>query len=205
MARNATTPERSIKARGEDAKRAALLEVAVALLEREGTAGLSMRGIAERAQCSTTVLYSLFGGKDGLGNALYVAGFERLSARLRNVTDLDPVQRIVRLNHAYREFAVAHPTFYRIMFEGAIPQLEVSAASRARAWSSMSALQGAVLEAMSEGKLSQRDPERFAMQLWMAAHGVVSLELAGYLPPHAGDAAALLEEMVLGLLGARAG
>ncbi|MEI8238364.1 MAG: hypothetical protein WCI22_03000, partial [Actinomycetota bacterium] len=39
---------------------------------------ISLRRVAEAVNCSTTLLYSLFGGKDGLADELYLEGFARL-------------------------------------------------------------------------------------------------------------------------------
>jgi AcrR family transcriptional regulator len=81
----------NLKAKGQDAKRTALLEIAISILEQEGAPALSMRRIAEQAGCSTTMLYTLFGGKDELVNALYLEGFRRLENVLHTVQNLNPL------------------------------------------------------------------------------------------------------------------
>src|ERR1700741_3796419 len=60
------------------ALRQGMLDAATRLLVEEGAAALTVRKVAEAVNCSTTLLYSLFGGKDGLSNALYLEGFARL-------------------------------------------------------------------------------------------------------------------------------
>ena len=45
---------------------------------REGPNALSMRRIAQLVGCSTTVLYNMFGNKQGLVDELYLRGFDML-------------------------------------------------------------------------------------------------------------------------------
>ncbi|MFD6984458.1 TetR/AcrR family transcriptional regulator, partial [Streptomyces sp. NPDC059956] len=66
------------QAQGQEALRAALLDLAAQLLAAEGPSALTMRRIATAAGCSTTVLYRHFGAKDGIAEALYREGFARL-------------------------------------------------------------------------------------------------------------------------------
>ena len=68
---------------GQLAVRRALLDAASRLLVEEGPQALSMRRVAAAAGCSTTVLYTLFGGKEGLADALYREGFARLTAAIQ--------------------------------------------------------------------------------------------------------------------------
>ncbi len=187
---------KSMKARGEDAKRIALLEIAIGLLEQNGAAGLSMRRIAEQAGCSTTMLYTLFGGKEELANALYLEGFRRLESALQKVHYSKPFDQILALNMMYRVFALENPMFYSIMFERPIPEFQVSQSSRLQAWQSMLPLQTAITKAIEQGILQTTNAENLAMQLWMTTHGVVSLELAGYMTPELEAGEVILERMI---------
>jgi AcrR family transcriptional regulator len=71
--------------------------------------------------CSTTVLYTMFGGKEGLADALSREGFERLRCRLDRVPDEDPLARLRALAHAYRANALAERAYYRVMFQRPSP------------------------------------------------------------------------------------
>ncbi|MDP9356610.1 MAG: TetR/AcrR family transcriptional regulator, partial [Chloroflexota bacterium] len=68
----------AIQAEGQAALRRAILDEAILLLVEEGLQGLSLRRIAGAVGCSTTVLYTLFGGKSGIVEALWLEGFARL-------------------------------------------------------------------------------------------------------------------------------
>ena len=173
---------------GQLAVRRALLDAASRLLVEEGPQALSMRRVAAAAGCSTTVLYTLFGGKEGLADALYREGFARLTAAIQAAVATveaaggDAVAVAVAAARAYRANALAERNYYGIMFLNPIPGFVPSAESLAAADASLGPLTGAIRDAMAAGVLVVDDPRRMAEVCWAAAHGVVSLELAGHFP-----------------------
>lgn len=177
------SPYRLAQRQGHEALRRTLLDAASALLLAEGPGALTMRRVAGAVGCSTTVLYTMFGGKEGLADALYREGFERLRRRLE-ATDgaLDPLGRLRALAHAYRDNALAERGYYGVMFQQAIPGFRPSSASLAVAGASLDVLTRAVGAAMEAEVLAPGDPQAVAEVLWAAVHGAVSLELAGHLP-----------------------
>ncbi|WP_165795423.1 TetR/AcrR family transcriptional regulator [Deinococcus koreensis] len=195
-----------LRQHGKQAMRLALVGIARDLLNTEGLGRLSTRRIAQQAGTSTTAIYSLFGGKDGLMEALYLDGFDRLEAALRAVptggTD-PPLQRIVALNRQYRAFALQHPQDYAVMFERGIPGFQPTAAAQLRAWQSLQPLIQRIREAQASGALLHHPCEDLAMKLWVATHGVVSLELAGYFPERL-EAQAMHDRLIQELLGPEA-
>jgi AcrR family transcriptional regulator len=168
----------------DEALRTRLLDEAGRLLSREGPAGLSLRRLAADVGTSTTAVYSLFGGKPGLVRALYLEAFGRFGARLAEVprTD-DPLTDLVRLGLAYRESALADPHLYAVMFGHVIPEFEPEPDDAAMSLATMDALVDAVGAAVGAGLLVDADPEVIVVSLWAQAHGVVSLELGGAMPP----------------------
>jgi AcrR family transcriptional regulator len=182
------TPYQAAQRSGQEALRRTLLDAASRLLMAEGPGALTMRRVAGAAGCSTTVLYTMFGGKEGLADALYREGFERLRRRLEAVADDDPLRRLGALANAYRANALAERAYYGVMFQQAIPGFRPSAASLAAARASLEVLARAVRAAMDAGALRPGDPQPVAEVLWAAVHGVVSLELAGHLPDPAAGA-----------------
>jgi AcrR family transcriptional regulator len=154
------------------------------LLDEAGPEALTVRAIAHRAGCSTMVVYSHFGGKDGVVEALYVQGFERLGAVLRGIRHTgDPVADLQRLGRAYRRFALDHPTSYRVMFTRAVPDFEASPAAAALASATLDVLAERVARAVDAGSLGPGEPRQLAACLWAAIHGAVSLELQDAGPP----------------------
>jgi AcrR family transcriptional regulator len=173
---------------GQEALRRAFLDAASGLLVEEGPQALTMRRVASAVGCSTTVLYTMFGGKEGLADALYREGFERLTRHLEEAEKAhdapeDPVTRAAALAIAYRESALADRNYYGVMFGRAIPGFEPSQESLAVADASLGMLADAVQEGMDSGVLVEGDARAVAEVLWAAAHGVVSLELAGHFTP----------------------
>jgi AcrR family transcriptional regulator len=187
----------TLKMAAKNAQRATLLEIASTMLEQHGIYGLSVRQIAERANCSTMAIYTLFGGKDGLWNALYIEGFRRLTMALHSHNFQAPLEQIFALNHQYRHFALEQPMFYRLMFEQPPPEMQIHPSSRQTAWQSLVPLQNAIQAALAKGDLAGTSSEQLAMHLWLTAHGVVSLELAGYMPPdHVVQAESMLTQAI---------
>ena len=182
------TPYQVAQRSGQEALRRTLLDAASRLLLAEGPGALTMRRVAGAVGCSTTVLYTMFGGKEGLADALFREGFERLRRRLEAVADHDPLRRLGALADAYRANALAERAYYGVMFQQAIPGFRPSAASLAAARASLEVLALAVRAAMDAGALRPGDPQPVAEVLWAAVHGVVSLELAGHFPDPAAGA-----------------
>jgi AcrR family transcriptional regulator len=177
------SPYQLAQRQGQEALRRTLLDAASALLLAEGPGALTMRRVAGAVGCSTTVLYTMFGGKEGLADALYREGFERLRRRLEATGgELDPLGRLRALAHAYRDNALAERGYYGVMFQQAIPGFRPSPASLAVAGTSLEVLARAVAAAMEAGLLAPEDPRAVAEVLWAAVHGAVSLELAGHFP-----------------------
>jgi AcrR family transcriptional regulator len=177
------TPYERAQRKGQEALRRALLDAASGLLLEEGPGALTMRRVAGAVGCSTTVLYTMFGGKEGLADALYREGFERLRRRLVAADGgLDPRARLGALADAYRANALAERGYYGVMFQQAIPRFQPSPGSLAVAGASLEVLTQAVGAAMAAGVLRPGDPRAVAEVLWAAVHGAVSLELAGHFP-----------------------
>jgi AcrR family transcriptional regulator len=172
---------------GRQELRTTLLDAASRLLTEEGSAALTLRQVASDVGCSTTVLYTMFGGKDGLSEALYREGFDRFRRRLQSLPPAaDRVTRLYDIAWAYRESALAEPNYYRVMFAHAIPHFTPSADAIAAARASFDVLLDAVRECVESGTFTPGDPREIAEVLWAASHGILSLELGGHF--HSGDA-----------------
>lgn len=165
----------------DEALRGRLLSDAAALVFDGGMDALSLRRLASGAETSTTAVYSLFGNKAGLLDSLYREAARRFGERLAEVgaTD-DPVADIVRLGLAYRDYARDEPHLYAVMFakfDG--PESEV----RIEAARTIEPLVDAVRRGQEQGLLKPVPAGRIALSCWGIAHGLVSLELAGSVPP----------------------
>jgi len=171
-----------IQEAGDAALRRALLGAASHLLATEGIGALSLRRVAADVGCSTTVLYTQFGGKPGLVEALWREGFARLwSAEQAALAGGDPLARVAALGRAYRAHALATPDFYRLMFGGAIPGFTPSATALGASRRTFGVLVDAARDCIDAGIFRPEDPELIATVLWATVHGVVSLQLSGNL------------------------
>src|SRR3954451_21534637 len=159
--------------------RAALLAAAIEILQNEGAGALTVRSVSARAGCSTTGVYTWFGGKNGLVDAIFIDGFERFGAAIDAVPDRgDPLERLLERAQAYRRWALANPTHYMVMFGKAVPDYEPSAEAMVTSLATFESLVRATARAIDGGRLSG-DPNAVAHHLWAGIHGYVSLEVAG--------------------------
>ncbi|PZF84026.1 TetR/AcrR family transcriptional regulator [Jiangella anatolica] len=182
----------------DDALRERLLDRAAATVSSDGVAALSLRALAAEAGTSTAAVYSLFGGKPGLVSALYEQVFARFADRLTavGVSD-DPLADIVRLGHAYRDNALADPNGYRVMFGDEVRPSDVGRRAARTGARTFRPLLDAVRRAVRAGALPKRPAaESIATALWANVHGLVSIELGEFMPPRAGDPAAVFDAAV---------
>lgn len=157
-----------------------VLETALRLLRDEGAVALRVRRVATEAGCSTMGVYTHFGGKDGLVEALWLDGFRRFGAALDAVpTKGNPAARLRRLADAYRAWALDHPTHYQLMFARSVPEFEPTPEALAEAKGTFGILVHAVVAAQAAGVVPSGDPAELALGMWGLAHGLVMIELAG--------------------------
>ena len=182
-----------------------LLAAASELLRTDGPAALSVRRVAEAAGCSTMAIYSRFGGKSGLLDALARDGFVRMADALESAqvqAGGGPVDEITAMCMTVREVAIADPPRYRLMFG---PLAEPSSDTRAAARRSLAALADAVTRAASSGSIEVSDPEAAAEILFAVCHGLVGAELAAVLEDGGGGRLAEAVDVALSGLAQRAG
>lgn len=175
------SPYERARAAGRDALRATVLDTAGEILATQGPAGLTMRRLASALGCTTTVLYTMFASKQGLIDAMYREGFDRLTALMRAIpADADAADRLRQSGLAYRENALSSPQLYQLTFGGAAPEHTPGPEAAAAAQAALDALIEIVQACMNAGILRAEDPRFVAEVLTAAAHGAVSLELSHY-------------------------
>ncbi|WP_434450008.1 TetR/AcrR family transcriptional regulator [Lentzea sp. E54] len=176
-----STPYQQAQLEGQSVVRAAILDAAKNLLVSEGPAALTVRRISSDVGCSTKVIYTLFGGKDGLSEALWIEGFARLEQRLTAVPrDTGPLEWVVAALDAYHEYALAEPDYYRVMFLGALPGFRPGEQAIRAVKHTFELLVAGVAQCLEAGELAGGKAPEIADVLWMAVHGAVSLEIMSY-------------------------
>ncbi len=153
------------------ARREQLLDLAEQVLEREGLGGFGVNALARAAGIKPPSIYKHFAGTADLQHALISRWFRRLADALDAA---EP--SIASFAAEYRAVALAAPQLYRLATDGPLDRamLEPGAERAAMA---------ATLRLFGE------PPERAGIDhhrsrlAWAAAHGLVSLEIAGRFPP----------------------
>ena len=160
-----------------------LLAAAEAVLVRDGPGGLTVRAVAAEAGIAPMGVYNRLGGKDGLVDALLIKGFDRLrgavDAAMNDTAEPSMRARFLSCGLSYRQFALANPHFYAIMFEDAIPHERDNPEVVEHARATFGALVRIVELAAAVGVLAAPDPVEAAQQIWSAVHGATALELKG--------------------------
>lgn len=161
----------------DESVRIRLVEVASQAIAEGGPSALSLRAVARAADTTTAAIYTLFGSKEALVEAVVDEASRRFAAHLEAVphTD-DPFADLLALGLAYRANALENPHFYRVLFS---PDSAVGVEPRGVAAPTFVVLRDAVARATG-APAPQAEP--LAVRLWALAHGLVSLEIAGMLP-----------------------
>ena len=164
--------------------RESLLEAAQVLFEEGGTEAMSFRAIAKSVGSSHSKLYSYFDSKADLVDALrlrtYELLFDRLSAAA--VAEKDPIESLRALAEAYLRFGLERPRMYGLLYsrEGQLgesdsPLYEAKVAA-------LGVCRDAIVVAAEAGLIDLTvDPLTAAHIFWSGAHGLVELELGGFL------------------------
>ncbi len=169
---------------GDSVVRRGLLEVARGLLEEKGPQWLTVRELTQRAHCSTKVVYTIFGGKDGVSEALYLEGFDllRFTVEREARRHREPVGALLPVVLSYRTFALEHRPLFGVMFGTSLSDYVPSISAKQQASLALSALVDAVTRAGEAGGAAHLNPQEGAVRLWAAVHGPVCLELLGVRP-----------------------
>lgn len=169
-----------------DQVRQRILDAASALLTEEGLPALSMRKLSQKVGASTILLYTWFKDKQDILNELYLEGFERLHRDLLAVPPgTAPMEYVMALGRAYRLSAVNNSTYYQIMFSRCVPGFTPAPESLEKSKQAFKILAAGVQRCIDAGVVQPGNAVEIAQVLWGTLHGIISLELFGYLGPTA--------------------
>ncbi|MEI5098610.1 TetR/AcrR family transcriptional regulator [Streptomyces sp. PmtG] len=179
-------------------------------LTEGGADAVALRGIARDMGMAPGTFYSYFDTREALLAALAADAYRTLAARLREARDSapDPAGRAVAHGLAYREWALAHPQEFRLLFSGRSPHAD-TADTADTAEAEYELCLGIVEIATTTGPpppshppyawtdfapaftevaraaFPTLTPETLArsLRLWGRMHGLVTLEIDGLLHP----------------------
>lgn len=150
--------------------------VALRMLRENGPASLSVRKIAAELGTSYQLIYTLFGDKVGLLNALIRDGFEQLRTDCSEASaETTSEQSVLAVVFAYRDFALKNPDLYELMFSDPVV-IPREKATRAKGVDCFEALLMPVQRfwksnAPTKGRFA--DPQALAIAIWTSTHGHV--------------------------------
>ena len=191
----------------------AIKETAWKQITEFGAPTLSLRAIARELKITAPAIYNYFPNRDALVTALIIDAFtsfgdSQIEAR-DSVPEQDILGRMMATGLAYLTWAHTYPQRYQLIFGTPIPGYEAplrevlpfAARSLSAAVSVMEQVRAAgKLNVASFPKVKEEYRESFeawkshggdvdmlsfsvAMIIWSRVHGIVSLEIAGNLPP----------------------
>lgn len=182
--------------------RAALLAAAEEIVNRDGVAGLTLRGVAREVGASHAAPKNHFDDLTGLVSELAAVGFNRFADAMQSASARheDPQDKLNAIGRAYVEFALAEPGLFQLMFRG--ERLDKTRPALHEAMlRAFGTLTGSVA-ATHEGPDAARATRTHAARAWSMVHGFAILLLDDRLNPllDAGslraDALALLDDML---------
>ena len=144
---------------------------------------MSSRRIAKLAGTSTMAVYTHFGSMSGLVREMVHEGFGRRAAAFRRVdrTD-DPVQDLAVMGRVYRATAVANAHLYSVMFGGSsLAGFQLTEQDRQYGRFNLVPVAETTARCVADGRFAEADPMLLAHHMWLATHGLVTLEIGGFL------------------------
>lgn len=179
--------------------RQALIEAALALVEKEGAAALTLRAAARMAGVTQAAPYRHFADKDALLAAVAEEGFRAMEAAMRRAVDgagVEPLARFRALGQAYVAFALAHGPHLRVMFGRELADRSGHGSLREAAQATFRLLVDAIADCQRAGLVRAEDPEELAASAWSMVHGFSTLLLDGQLEMVRDRTAAALADIV---------
>jgi AcrR family transcriptional regulator len=164
--------------------RRALLDEALRTIQTYGVEHLTLRTVGERLGVSRSALYRHFADKQSLLATVGKEGFRKLRQTTTDAWEQNGRGRagFQAMGKAYVQFAVAHPSHYRVMFGGFIESAAKDDHFLAEAKAAFKVLVDALVEQQNAGDIRRDDPVVMARFVWALFHGTAMLVIDGQLP-----------------------
>jgi AcrR family transcriptional regulator len=163
--------------------RPALIAAALRIIEKDGPAALTLRGVAQRVGVSAAAPYHHFPDKEAILAAVAEEGFAKLLGAMEEAQATAGKSAQARLQATgvgYVRFAARHPSHYRVMFAGEkdaerYPSLHLMAER------TFTLLVENIRQAQAEGSIREGTPEELGCLAWSTVHGLAMLHIEGML------------------------
>lgn len=170
--------------------RQSLIDAAITLISEEGISDLSLRQVARRVRVSHNAPYRHFEDKEALLAAVAEQGFQSLRVAMESARQSipnDSSQRLEAIGIAYVNFALAHPSHYRLMFGDYRYNLCKYSALAEAAQQSFMVLVNTIREGQAAGIFRRADTVDMARVAWSLVHGQSMLALDNKLQVEQGE------------------
>jgi AcrR family transcriptional regulator len=226
------TPTRSRRERIRSETSAEIKSIALKLMAASGPDAISLRAIAREMGMTAGAVYGYFDTRDALISELikevYTSLVNTAEAARDAVPENDPAGRILAWGRAFREWALANPEGFRLIYGDPVPGYQApegGAAAEAEhracaaltelvaaAWPKAEPLQSAGEHQWSEFGSGLVDGVRaeypdlppaavaLSLRIWGRMHGLVALEVYGHLRSQTNDPAKLYLAELLDLV-----
>jgi AcrR family transcriptional regulator len=163
--------------------RRALLDEALRTIQTRGVEHLTLRTVGQRLGVSRSALYRHFADKQALLATVGKEGFRMLRHVVVQAWEHDGRGRtgFEAMARAYVQFAVEHPSHYRVMFGGFIESAAKDTDFIGEARAAFQALVDALVELQTDGVIRQDDSVLIARYAWALVHGTAMLVIDGQL------------------------
>lgn len=177
----------------------ALLQEALRTIQRGGVEALTLRRVGEKLGVSRTALYRHFSDKSALLAAVAREGFRTLRLQLLEVWQKHGGgwEGFDAMGAAYVQFAVDHPSHYRVMFGGYVdaaglrdPELMQEGAG------AFQGLVDAIQSLQQQGLVRPDPPLQLAQHIWASVHGIAMLAIDGQLKQPVADVGRFANERI---------
>jgi len=189
--RKKASPRRARSGAPGGSLRDTLVDAAVALIARKGPQGFSLREVARRARVSEAAPYWHFVDREALLAAVAERGFVEMAKGMMEIWSqaAAPAERFRALGIGYVRFALAHPSYLRVMFGSEVPDKAEHPALKEAGERTFALLVRAITECQTVGQARSGPPEELAVAAWSIVHGLAALLVDGKLKDHAATAA----------------
>jgi AcrR family transcriptional regulator len=163
--------------------RRALLDEALRTIQTCGVEHLTLRTVGERLGVSRSALYRHFADKQSLLATVGKEGFRKLRQTITDAWEQNGRGRagFEAMGKAYVQFAVAHPSHYRVMFGGFIESAAKDEHFLAEAKAAFQVLVDALVDQQNADEIRRDDPVLMARFVWALFHGTAMLVIDGQL------------------------
>jgi AcrR family transcriptional regulator len=162
-----------------------LLEETIKIIAEKNVASVTLRSLSKRLGVSRTAPYRHFSNKTQLLSHVAIIGFERFREHLQTGYERgngDILEQFQQMGYAYIQFALEHPSYYKLMFNEPLLTENRSAELEAASDASFNQLLDILRQCQQAGVLQHDDIELQAIFIWSSLHGFCSLVLEGHLP-----------------------